>query len=86
MSYAQAMRWHKKHPRGGKPQYMGFDTAVAPKIRTEEETREFHRTKYLEYHTKNNTDPKIVLSEDDYVIASLAQQRRDLEKWNRLNR
>lgn len=24
MSYAQAMRWHKKHPRGGKPQYMGF--------------------------------------------------------------
>jgi hypothetical protein len=26
MSYAQTMRWHKKHPRGGKPQYMGFDT------------------------------------------------------------
>lgn len=26
MSYAQAMRWQKKHPRGGKPQYMGFDT------------------------------------------------------------
>lgn len=24
MSYAQAMRWQKKHPRGGKPQYMGF--------------------------------------------------------------
>lgn len=29
MSYAQAMRWHKKHPRGGKAQYMGFDTANA---------------------------------------------------------
>jgi hypothetical protein len=26
MSYAKAMRWHKKHPRGGKPQYMGFAT------------------------------------------------------------
>lgn len=28
MSYAQAMRWHKKHPRGGKPQYMGFSTGT----------------------------------------------------------
>ena len=26
MSYDKMMRWHKKHPRGGKPQYMGFDT------------------------------------------------------------
>jgi hypothetical protein len=24
MSYKKMMRWHKKHPRGGKPQYMGF--------------------------------------------------------------
>jgi len=26
MSYAQMMKWNKKHPRGGKSQYMGFDT------------------------------------------------------------
>jgi hypothetical protein len=24
MSYNQAMAWHKKHPRGGKSQYLGF--------------------------------------------------------------
>ena len=28
VSYAQAMRWHKKHPTGGKPQYMGFSTGA----------------------------------------------------------
>ena len=27
MSYSQAMQWHKKHPTGGKPQYMGFDSS-----------------------------------------------------------
>ena len=26
MSYDQAMRWNKAHPRGGKTQYMGFST------------------------------------------------------------
>lgn len=24
------MRWHKTHPRGGKPQYMGFSPGCAP--------------------------------------------------------
>jgi hypothetical protein len=26
LSYKQMMHWHRKHPRGGKPQYMGFDS------------------------------------------------------------
>lgn len=28
MSYAKMMRWQKKHPRGGKPQYMGFHSGM----------------------------------------------------------
>ena len=26
MSYKQMMKWNRKHPTGGKPQYMGFST------------------------------------------------------------
>ncbi len=36
MSYAQCMKWHRKHPKGGKPQYMGFDAfsskPIPPKV------------------------------------------------------
>jgi hypothetical protein len=27
MSYEQMMKWNRKHPRGGKRQYMGFDSS-----------------------------------------------------------
>ena len=30
MSYAQAMKWHKKHPRGIRNLYMGFDASSSP--------------------------------------------------------
>lgn len=26
MSYKQMMKWNRRHPTGGKPQYMGFST------------------------------------------------------------
>jgi hypothetical protein len=76
------MRWHKKHPRGGKAQYMGFDTSSAPIFQTEAEIREFHRTKYLSYHYKNKTNKDIVQSEDAYVKTSQECYQRDLIKWN----
>lgn len=82
MSYAQAMRWHKKHPRGGKAQYMGFDTSSAPLFKTEAEIREFHRTEYTAYHLKNKTDRAIVQSEDAYVKTRQENYKRDLIKWN----
>jgi len=28
MSYTKMMKWHKSHPKGGKAQYMGFDTGI----------------------------------------------------------
>lgn len=28
MSYEQCMKWHKKRPKGGKPQYLGFDAGT----------------------------------------------------------
>ena len=30
MSYEKAMKWARKHPRGGKPQYMGFSSCSMP--------------------------------------------------------
>lgn len=79
------MKWHKKHPRGGKAQYMGFDTSSAPEIKTEAEVREFHRTKYLAYHKKNKTDPAIVMAEDVYVEAHFRNYETALAKWKRNN-
>ncbi len=86
MSYAKAMKWHKKHPRGIRNLYLGFDTASAPEISTEAQIRQFHRAKYLPFHKKNGTTVEIVQSEDDYVKSSLEQQRRASEKWEALNR
>ena len=83
MSYEQAMKWHKKHPRGGKAQYMGFDTSSKPKFKTEAEIREFHQTEYLDYHKKQGTEN--ILSEDEYVKISQRQYQRDLDKWNNLH-
>ena len=83
MSYEQAMSWQKKHPNGGKAQYMGFDTSDAPKIKTEAEIRLFHQTEYRAYHLKNNTDKNILLSENDYVKHSLKNQHQALTKWNK---
>lgn len=83
MSYAQAMRWHKKHPTGGKAQYMGFDTSSAPEVKTEAEIREFHRNEYLAYHKKNQTDPTEILTENAYVKAHFENYERKLAQWNR---
>ena len=82
MSYAQAMKWHKKHPRGGKAQYMGFDTSSAPVIKTEAEMRLFHQNKYLPFHLKNNSDKDMVQTEDDYVKSYTECQEREIKKWN----
>lgn len=30
MSYAQAMRWHRKHPKGIRNLYLGFDCSSSP--------------------------------------------------------
>ena len=70
------------HPTGGKAQYMGFDTSSAPKIKTEAEIRLFHRMKYLAYHLKKNTDKDKVQTENAYVESVLANQHRELVKWN----
>ena len=80
MSYAQAMKWHKKHPTGGKAQYMGLDTSSAPVFKTESEIREFHRTKYIDYHKKQGTEN--ITSEDEYVRLSQERYERNLIKWN----
>ena len=34
MRYAEVMKWNRKHPRGGKAQYMGFST-LGPNERRE---------------------------------------------------
>lgn len=63
MSYKQAMKWHRKHPKGIKNLYFGFDCG-SRKVKTKEETRDFY-PEYVAWHKKNN-DP-------DYKISTLTE-------------
>ncbi len=71
MSYKQAMKWHKKHPRGGKPQYMGFDSSSPVKVKTEQELRDFY-PEYVAFHKKQKNSDHKVLTIDEYVKARVS--------------
>lgn len=64
MSYKQAMKWAKKHPKGIRNLYFGFDSHMPAKKPTEEEAREFY-PKYVEYHQKIGT--KDILTLEEYI-------------------
>jgi len=48
VNYKQMMRWQKKHPRGGKAQYMGFHSGMfAPQNPPTEGTKEWFAKEIL---------------------------------------
>jgi len=57
MSYKQAMKWHKKHPKGIRNLYFGFDCSTKPKPKTIAEIIEFY-PEYLAFHKKNKSKEK----------------------------
>ena len=75
MSYKQAMKWHKKHPKGIPNLYMGFDASTAPAKKTRRETIEFYYQKYLPYHIQNRSAEKGIMV---YTLRDYIKQMRKI--------